>query len=324
VRPRHCAENLVRWTRTPRGRTWSGTLAALTAVALLAVVLSGRRHEFTTALSSASLLVLAGAATLQLVALLARTKAWFSCVGAAGGTIGRRTLYRASSWGCVGALANAQLGTAARITALRRSGRADAPGVTALIGAELPILAIEFALAALTCFTLVGPLGLAWWAPLLALGAAGLVLGALRRAAAAGTREIFRGLAVLRGTGSAARVVALVLVAVLAQIARNWMMLHAVGVPISVFDATALLIAMVALSQLPLGPSAGAASALIVLAPDGVALVAAAGVLLTVTGTAGALASIAWSAADRVALAPLGSWRQRARVRRAAPAPAKA
>ena len=48
--------------------------------------------------------------------------------------------------------------------------------------------------------------------------------------------------------------------AVCAQIARNWMMLRAIGVDVSVFDAMALLIAMFTLGQLPIGPSIGPAA----------------------------------------------------------------
>ena len=48
--------------------------------------------------------------------------------------------------------------------------------------------------------------------------------------------------------------VAFVLVAVFAQIFRNWMLLHAVGVDASFFDAIAVLIAVVTLGQLPVGP----------------------------------------------------------------------
>jgi hypothetical protein len=95
-------------------------------------------------------------------------------------------------------------------------------------------------------------------------------------------------------------VVALVLIAVFAQIARNWLMLHAVGVDASVFDAIAVLIAMVAISSLPVGPSVGAAAVVVILGADGVALAAAAGVLLTATGTAGAIAYAAWAATDRL------------------------
>jgi hypothetical protein len=117
---------------------------------------------------------------------------------------------------------------------------------------------------------------------------------------------------VLRSLDGRTRVVALVLVAVFAQIGRNWMMLHAVGVDASVFDATAVLIAMVLLSQLPVGPSVGAAAVVVILGANGVALAAASGVLLTATGTAGALVYAAWAATDRM-------WALRALARPALP-----
>ena len=88
-----------------------------------------------------------------------------------------------------------------------------------------------------------------------------------------------------------------------AQIARNWLVLRALGVDASIFDATAVLIAMVVLSQLPIGPSVGAAAVVMILGAGGVALTAAAGVLLTATGIAGALCFALW-AGDRRARAP--------------------
>jgi uncharacterized membrane protein YbhN (UPF0104 family) len=90
-----------------------------------------------------------------------------------------------------------------------------------------------------------------------------------------------------------------VLVAVFAQIVRNWLLLHAVGVDASFFDAIAVLIAVVTLAQLPVGPSVGAAAAVLILGSDGVAAAAAAGVLLTVTGTVGGLCFAAWAGADK-------------------------
>jgi uncharacterized membrane protein YbhN (UPF0104 family) len=91
-----------------------------------------------------------------------------------------------------------------------------------------------------------------------------------------------------------------VLIAVFAQIFRNWMLLHAVGVDASFFDAIAVLIALVTLSQLPVGPSVGAAAAVLILGSDGVAAAAAAGLLMTVTGTLGGLCFAAWAGADRL------------------------
>jgi uncharacterized membrane protein YbhN (UPF0104 family) len=89
-------------------------------------------------------------------------------------------------------------------------------------------------------------------------------------------------------------------VAVFAQIFRNWLLLHAVGVNASFFDAIAVLIAVVTLAQLPVGPSVGAAAAVLILGSDGVAAAAAAGVLLTVTGTVGGLCFAAWAGADKL------------------------
>ena len=57
---------------------------------------------------------------------------------------------------------------------------------------------------------------------------------------------------------------------------------------------------LVALTQLPIGPSVGAAATVLVLGRNGVAVVAAAGVLLTATGTAGGLAFLLWGALDRL------------------------
>jgi len=116
---------------------------------------------------------------------------------------------------------------------------------------------------------------------------------------------------VLRRLGDGSKVIAFVLVAVFAQIFRNWMMLHAVGVDASFLDAIAVLIAVVTLGQLPLGPGTGAAAAVLILGSDGVAAAAAAGVLLTVTGTVGGLCFAAWAGADR-----LWSAVRRARLRR--------
>src|SRR5215212_4906767 len=274
-------------------------VGAVVAAAVLVAILWGHRDEFSTALSSASIALLLAAAALQLVALLARSEAWHICIEAAGGTVARRILYRASSMGYVGSLLNAQVGTAARIAALRRSSPAESPQVPTLIAAEFPILAVEGTLAALTSFTLVGPLGLPWWLPLIGLAVIGTASAGLRHLALRKTRELWKGLAVLRSLRGGSRVIAFVLVAVFAQIFRNWMLLHAVGVDASFLDAIAVLIAVVTLGQLPVGPSVGAAASVLILGGDGVAAAAAAGVLMTATGTAGALVFIVWAGADR-------------------------
>jgi uncharacterized membrane protein YbhN (UPF0104 family) len=282
----------------------------LTAAALV-FVLAGRRDEFAAALREAAPWVLAVAALLQIVALVARSEAWHLTIEAAGGTVARRVLYRASSMQVVGGVLNGHLGVAARIAALRRSSPEISPQVPTLIAAEFPILAVEGVLAALTSFTLIGPLGLPWWLPVIAIAVLVAMSAGLRHLALGKGRDLWSGLAVLRDVRGGSRVIAFVLVAVFAQIFRNWMLLHAVGVDASFFDAIAVLIAVVTLGQLPVGPSVGAAAAVLILGSHGVAASAAAGVLLTVTGTVGGLCFAAWAAGDL-----LWSGARRARVRR--------
>jgi uncharacterized membrane protein YbhN (UPF0104 family) len=285
---------------TRRRRTLITVIGSLATAAALAWLLAGRRQEFTGALSGVPIMVLVATALLQTVALLARTEAWHLTIEAAGGTVARRFLYRASSMQVLGGIVNGQLGVAARITALRRSSPEVCPQVPTLIAAEFPILAIEGSLAALTSFTLIGPLGLPWWLPIIAIAVIALVSAGLRHLAVRTTRELWRGLSVIRSLRGISRVIAFVFVAVFAQIFRNWMLLRAVGVDASFFDSIAVLIAVVTLGQLPIGPSVGAAAAVLILGSDGVAAAAAAGVLMTVTGIAGGLFFAAWAAGDRL------------------------
>jgi Sigma-70, region 4 len=248
-------------------------------------------------MGGAPALVIAAAVALQVVALVARSEAWYVSVCASGGTVGRRKMYRVSSVGCVGNLLNGQLGAAARIATLRRTSPDESPRVPALVAAELPILSVEAILAVLTSFTLVGPLGLPWWVPLVLLVVLAGLGAALRKLASA-TEWLGKGLAVLKTLQGRNRLIGFVLVAVFAQIARNWLLLRAVGVDASIFDAVAVLIAVVSLGQLPFGLSVGAAASVLILGPHGVAAAAAAGVLLTATGTVGGLCFAAWAALD--------------------------
>jgi uncharacterized membrane protein YbhN (UPF0104 family) len=119
---------------------------------------------------------------------------------------------------------------------------------------------------------------------------------------------------VLRNLSGGGRVIGFVLVAVFAQIFRNWLLLHAVGVDASFFDAIVVLIAVVTLGQLPVGPSVGAAAAVLILGRDGVAA-AAAGVLMTVTGTVGGLCFALCGGADRLWSGSTALRRARARAR---------
>jgi hypothetical protein len=278
-------------------------LGVLVVVGALALALAGDGARFEAALTDAPIWILSIAALLQIVWLLARSEAWNVCVSAAGGTVGRTRLYRASSLGYLGGMFNGQFGLAVRIAALRRSAPQDSPRAPVLVAAEFPIIVIEGALAALMSFTLVVPLKLPWWVPLLSLAFAVAVVTGLTMVARNRQSGFWKGLAVLRGLKGRTRIVALVIFAVSAQVARNWLLLQASGVNASVLDSVAVLIAIAGIGLLPLGPSVSAAAAVAILGSHGVAATAAAGVLLTVTGAVGAILFAGWALVDRLWIA---------------------
>ena len=271
----------------------------VTVTAALIIGLYGKRGDFVDALDAASVGVLATAAAMQVLWLILRSEAWHVCVDAAGGEAGRRPLYRAAGVGYLGNLLNANFGLALRIAELRRSSPDLAPKAGVLVAAELPIVVIEIALAAICSFTLVGPLNVPWWAPLIALVLAlGIAVG-LGRLAHKKRHGFWNGLAVLRGLRHRNTIIALTILAVLAQVFRNWLVLRGIGIDISVFDSMALLIATAALGLLPIGPALGATTTVLILGSNGVAATAAAGALLTATGAVGALLFASWALADR-------------------------
>jgi uncharacterized membrane protein YbhN (UPF0104 family) len=273
-------------------------VGSILAAAGFVYMLSGHREEFSTALKSASVPILLATVVLQALALVSRSEAWHLSIEAAGGEVPRRVLFRASSMQVVGSVFNGHLGVAARIAALRRSSPDVSPQVPTLIAAEFPILAVEAALAAAASFTLIAPLGIPWWVPVIAIVVITTLSAGMRHLAAHEARALWRGLAVIRSLGKGSRVVLFVMVAVFSQIFRNWILLHAVGVDASFLDSIAVLIGLVVLSQLPIGPSSGVAASVLILGSDGVAATAAAGVLMTATGTIGGLAFLAWAGAD--------------------------
>jgi uncharacterized membrane protein YbhN (UPF0104 family) len=293
--------NLARFRGWLRCHSTAVTVTGSVVVAAALVVgLWDKRGDFGAAFGDASLVILGAAVLLQVIWLIARSEAWHVCVGAAGGEVNRRRLYRAASVGYLGNIFNSNFGLAVRIAALRRSAPKDSPRPSVLVAAELPILVVEGALAALMSFTLVGPLGVPWWVPLVCFAVAlGLICG-LTRLVRHRREGFWKGLAVMRGLQSRNAIIGLVVFAVSAQVLRNWLVLEGIGVEISIFDAVALLIGAAAIGLLPVGPSLGAATAVLILGANGAGAVAAAGALLTATAAVGALCFASWALVDRL------------------------
>ena len=272
---------------------------ALVVAALLAYVLAGRGAQFSAALGTAPIALVALAVLLQIGALLSRTEAWMICVRAAGGTVNRRVLFRSAAFGCLASIVNGSVGMAVRIASLRRAAPQTTPRAPALVAAEVPIITVELALVAIFSFTLVAPLGVPLWVPALIIAVMAGLVAVLRRVSDRHRTGLGAGLAVLR-MQSRGRLITFALLAVCAQVLRNWLMLHAIGVHVSIFDSMALLIVMFTVGQLPIGPSTGPAATVLILGAHGVAATAAAGVLVTLTGIIGSLIFAIWAISDRI------------------------
>ena len=66
------------------------------------------------------------------------------------------------------------------------------------------------------------------------------------------------------------------------------------------FVVGALIVGAAVVGLLPVGPTLGVATAVVILGANGVAATAAAGALLTATGAVGALCFAAWALYDRL------------------------
>jgi hypothetical protein len=250
------------------------------AVAILGVggVLAlcvARHDELLTAVATVPPITLLGLAALHLLGLVARSEAWRLSLGAIGGApLGRRIVHTANAGAFVVGSLEAHATMPARIALLRRLAGRDAPHPGHVAVADLPMLLIEVAIAAL----LLGMTG-EWWAPPAAVG----VLVVARLAAG---RKATRGLAVLADVRRRAALTGLVAFIVCCGLARIWLTLSVVHLDASPSEVAVAFAMLGAFGLLPLGPSAPP-GALLVLTGGAGAL--AAGLVLSATSITGVL-----------------------------------
>jgi uncharacterized membrane protein YbhN (UPF0104 family) len=298
----------------PRPRRYQGPLAATVGIALVVAVacfvLAGHGAAFLAALGGVSWWTLVLAVGLHVVAVVARSEAWTVSVRAAGASVSRRCCYQVASLGFAANVLAPSLGTAVRIWTVRRMKPEAAPPASALVTAEVPVLATQALFCAAMSFAFIGRLGVPWWLPVLAVCATAGMLAALPRLARAHAHGFWRGLAALRTRGDRSRVAGCVAVTVVCETGRTVLLLHAAGLAASVLDATALRMGSGLLAVLPIGPGSGAGAAMLIFGAGGVGAAAAAGVLLTATGLVADLGFAAWGVADLTSRARLAAARR--------------
>jgi hypothetical protein len=251
-------------------------MRVLTAVGVVALVVLCvlRRHDLGAAAVAVPPQALAALAALHLATLVARSEAWRLSLAALAGTPPSRAAIHAANAGAfvAGAL-EPHAALPARVALLRRLAPHQLPHPSHVAVADMPILLLEAAGAAI----LLGATG-AWWAPAGALG----LLVAARLAAG---RRATRGLAVLADVRRRTALAVLVGAIVGCGLARVWLVLAVAHLDASPAAAALAFVALGVFGLLPLGPSA----------PPGA--------LLVVSGGAGALAAgLALSATSIVAV----------------------
>ena len=255
----------------------------LTAVGVgaLIVLCVLRRHDLASAAMAVPPQALGALAALHLCSLVARSEAWrLSLAALVGAPPSRVAIHAANAGAFVAGALEAHAALPARVALLRRLAPHQLPHTTHVAVADLPILLLEAAGAAV----LLGATG-AWWAPAAAVA---LLLGA-RLAAGRGAT---RGLAVLTDVRGRAALAVLVGCIVGCGLARVWLVLAVAHLDASPAAAALAFAALGIFGLLPLGPSA----------PPGA--------LLAVSGGAGAgalAAGLALSATSLAAVAVYGA-----------------
>jgi hypothetical protein len=250
-------------------------IATIVGVGALVVVCLARRDDLLAAVGAIPPATLAGLAALHLLGLAARSEAWrLSLAAVTGSPPSRAVVHTANAGAFVVGTLEAHATLPARVALLRRLAPDDAPHAGHVAVADLPILLIEVAVAAL----LLGMTG-EWWAPPAAVGA--LVVARL----AAG-RGPMRGLAVLADVRRRAALTGLIAFIVCCGLARIWVALSVVHLDPSPASVAVAFATLGAFGLLPLGPSAPPGAMLLV---GGGAGALAAGLALSATSIAGVL-----------------------------------
>lgn len=271
--------------RKGRLRLALSVVVPLAVVGLFAYVLVGNSEEISRAVKRTSLGQLVLVTALAFVTLVARSEAVVACLNAMGARPERRDIHASNSLTFLAATINHYASSIVRAALLRRIDRKRSPTISQMIMVDTSTTLIEALVVGLLIIASANALKLEWWAPALIL--LGCLLGvavalATRRRFA--HRDMFRGLDVLVHSRQRVVVGALMVIVIVAQVARTLIVLKAVGLQPTVLQAVATFVAGGLLSSLFAGPGAGSAGGpLIVFGHNHVAASAAAGIELSIT-----------------------------------------
>jgi hypothetical protein len=278
----------------------------LVVVALLVYLVASKGDQIERAAKRATLGELAAVTVLALLTLVVRTEAVVACLNAMGARPRRRDIHAANSLTFLAALINHYVSSVVRAALMRRLDPDRSPTIPQMIMVDTSTTLIEALVVAVLIVVSAGALKLEWWLPVLVIlaGVAGIwiALEVRRRYA---HRPLFRGLDVLAHSRQRTVVAVLMVIVIVAQVIRTFVVLRGVGLHPSLLQAVATFVAAGVLSSLFAGPGAGTAGGpLLVFGHSSLAASAAAGLELSVTTL---IAGLIYAAAG----GPVFMWRLR-------------
>lgn len=333
------ASEEIKSSRIGRARAWTRSHRAFTALALglpiaaliTLALLTPETEKVFQAMAKLEWQMIAAALALSAVAAAFRLEAWRVCLAAvrdasddpSSHRLSRREIYTAGSIAVPVAVLNAQLSAATRLAALRKIAPERAPSITQLIAAEIPVYGAELIVGA-ALLSLVAPaLGLPIWiAPMifaaLLLGGRSLAHRAARSNRSGRLADVYSGVSVLSSAKGSRKMIALVAAMNVTQVARIWLLLSAVGLGVSPWEAAAVLVGQGLFSQLPIGPAGASSASIAVLGSQGLSAATAAGLAVTATELTAGI-GLCLFASILAAITILRSRRQSSQLERAEP-----
>jgi hypothetical protein len=272
-------------SRRGRVRLALSILGPLVVAGLMVYLLASNGEEIKQAAQRTSFGDLVVVTLLALLTLVARTEAVVACLNAMGGRPRRVDIHAANSLTFLAALINHYVSSIVRAALMRRLDRERSPSIPQMIMVDTSTTLIEALVVGVLVVVSAGALRLAWWVPALVLlaGIVGIVAALLLRRRFA-HYEWLRGLDVLVHSRQRVVVAVLMVVVVITQVGRTFIVLQSVGLKPSLLQAVATFVAAGVLSSLFAGPGAGTAGGpLLVFGHNSLAASAAAGLELSIT-----------------------------------------
>lgn len=286
------------WARAWEAAKWFGrrralmsVLMGLAAIAAVTYLVVAHREDMGATLAALPLASLAALLGLQVGVFFLRAEVWRTCSNEANGRVPGTHAHAGSGANFLFNNVNHALGPAARVAFLRRHLGREAPPASQVIAADAPGGLLDALLSVVLLLVASFTLGLDLWIPIVAgIAVVLLVPAAYLLRAKLGRRKVARALDVLVRPQSLVKVVLFMAVVYAVQVFRTWLILDVVGLEPSLFAAALVFVGTGLLGFLPVGPSAGAGASLAIFGSAGVAAATTAGLALSLTAIAGALA----------------------------------